>query len=779
MRVVQTVLGIGILLLMTCCGGTSTTTPPINPVPDTTVPDTTVPDTTVVPDIPPSGCVGNAECDDSNPCTDDMCVAGSCESAPNTAGCDDGDVCTVQDTCQATTCVGQPMNCDDANVCTKDYCWEGNCTNVVLADPECALGLTITSPARAAEINGVNTVLVKGAVSAPAGKVDSLTIGGSPVTVESDGSFSHAVSALPGLNIIQAAVNDEYKRTVTAAQSFAYGEVFHEPGTFSKPSAIPGGAVFWLGKGFFDDNDTSDLDDLATLVWKIMETLDGDALLNACNDPNKTNCPIATQKIGVWTYKIYVSDLEFSVGSVNITPKQGGLTLEVVLDQVSSWVEATADWAPDCSGPVTMNALKVTGQFDVSVRSGAIDVVLDTATVAIEGLDVTCQGGALSLVNFIIDLFQGTLKNKLEDSLEDMMSSQIAPILETALDTLSSYTMAFDIPGIPGGAAVSLKVGVDVDAVNVSMKGASLSLDGAVAPLPKIEHPSAGSVGRGQCGLTPNVGQCCTPTPQQSGCATLQACEICVCGIDSDCCDDGWGTECVNQAVTACANACSCSKYEPESVALPQTGLVEVALRDDLTNQILHALWRGGYMSLTLTDTELAPYLGSYGVSGMTLTIDPHLPPTVTTCTPSGAAEVQLGDFAMQGTFQLNGNPATFWVWASIRAGMQVHVIPAPGGPSQIGGEVTDVLEFAVQVENTEGLGALGDTLLDVIMTEVVSDYLLSDLLTGMAAAYPIPAVDLGAIVPGMSSGSEVTFSPNSLEWKPGYLELRGVVVSP
>ena len=106
-------------------------------------------------------------------------------------------------------------------------------------------------------------------------------------------------------------------------------------------------------------------------------------------------------------------------------------------------------------------------------------------------------------------------------------------------------------------------------------------------------------------------------------------------------------------------------------------------------------------------------------------------------------------------------------------------MVSKDGQPNELSGEVTDVVEFAVQVNNTQGLGELGDTLLDVIMTEVVADYLLADVLTGMAAAYPIPSFDLGEILPILPLGSNVSFNPNSLEWKAGYLELRGGIINP
>ncbi len=69
------------------------------------------------------GCGSNSQCDDDNPCTDDVCTAGVCQNTPNAASCDDGDACTTNDTCSGGVCAGgTPLSCDDGNVCTTDSC---------------------------------------------------------------------------------------------------------------------------------------------------------------------------------------------------------------------------------------------------------------------------------------------------------------------------------------------------------------------------------------------------------------------------------------------------------------------------------------------------------------------------------------------------------------------------------------------------------------------------------------------------------------------------------
>lgn len=51
-------------------------------------------------------CTGDADCDDADPCTDDICDDGACVLSNNAAPCDDGDDCTEDDICADGTCAG-------------------------------------------------------------------------------------------------------------------------------------------------------------------------------------------------------------------------------------------------------------------------------------------------------------------------------------------------------------------------------------------------------------------------------------------------------------------------------------------------------------------------------------------------------------------------------------------------------------------------------------------------------------------------------------------------
>ncbi|MCC6555141.1 MAG: hypothetical protein IT372_19420, partial [Polyangiaceae bacterium] len=66
-----------------------------------------------------------ADCEDGDPCTEDVCDAGGCVHTLKQRGspCSDGDACTVNDVCDPTgACVGLPTDGSDGNPCTIDAC---------------------------------------------------------------------------------------------------------------------------------------------------------------------------------------------------------------------------------------------------------------------------------------------------------------------------------------------------------------------------------------------------------------------------------------------------------------------------------------------------------------------------------------------------------------------------------------------------------------------------------------------------------------------------------
>ncbi len=74
-------------------------------------------------------CESNADCDDEDICTEDLCDPANSECSNEPIVCDDGDACTIDSCNPASGCDTAPVDCDDADVCTADECVDGVCFN--------------------------------------------------------------------------------------------------------------------------------------------------------------------------------------------------------------------------------------------------------------------------------------------------------------------------------------------------------------------------------------------------------------------------------------------------------------------------------------------------------------------------------------------------------------------------------------------------------------------------------------------------------------------------
>ena len=87
------------------------------------------------------------QCDDGNTADGDCCSS-TCQFEPTGSACNDGNACTLSDTCNATgQCLsGPPRDCVDANVCTADSCDPAvGCVHAPLSGGACDDGRLCTT----------------------------------------------------------------------------------------------------------------------------------------------------------------------------------------------------------------------------------------------------------------------------------------------------------------------------------------------------------------------------------------------------------------------------------------------------------------------------------------------------------------------------------------------------------------------------------------------------------------------------------------------------------
>ncbi len=97
-------------------------------------------------------CLTAADCDDGNPCTTDVCSAGTCSHGYNNASCNDGIACTGSDTCNGGICAGTDIclpgwSCNPATgLCERDIATTTTTTTTTTSTTSTTTTTTTTLP---------------------------------------------------------------------------------------------------------------------------------------------------------------------------------------------------------------------------------------------------------------------------------------------------------------------------------------------------------------------------------------------------------------------------------------------------------------------------------------------------------------------------------------------------------------------------------------------------------------------------------------------------------
>ena len=439
----------------------------------------------------PTDCNEDVDCDDANPCTFETCVEGKCSFQSQDGNtCDDGDACTITDQCAEGECTGTLMDCEDGNQCTIDTCKEGLCTSKPETTDECKLKIKVTAPKRGATFHATGAIEITGSVASPAGPVQSFTINEAPVTIKSDGSFEHAMFADTGINMINMEAKDVFGRLDDTVRAFLYAEELYQTGDDKAVVFMPNAARGFIRSDVWDDNDTSDVDDFATVLHTVAETINIEQFIPTGLLYSGMGC----------TWTIDVSNLGYQVDYVDLKTTVGALEISGAISAGHAWFDAVADWCPDGHGWLYAGSVTFVAKLDVSVNNGSLVIEVNSFDVDISQVSVDVQEGAAAYFDWVLNWFTNSYADQVEEELEEYLPDEVLPLLVSLLNGFIEQEQAINIPDLPGTTStlpVVLRTRPQV--VDFTQAGSVFELNVGIGSKKLIAHSAPGTLKRGDC----------------------------------------------------------------------------------------------------------------------------------------------------------------------------------------------------------------------------------------------------------------------------------------
>jgi len=538
-----------------------------------------------------------------------------------------------------------------------------------------------------------------------------LTVNGAPDGAGPDGSFDASMTSVHGMNLAKAEVTDAAGNKAAAVHAYYYANFFY-PSEYDNPSAsmVKDGVMAFLGKEVWDDNDTSDLDDIATVIVMLVEDQDLGALIPS---------PVTSGDAGICDYEVFIENVQWGKVDVDLVPVMGGLFTHIMIPNFKTDVEADLDGfvCPDVSGEVKIDSITIDVTMFVSADgAGGVQVSAGQPSVGINDIDVELDNDILDfLIGWLINWFANEYADKVEDMFEDTLADQINGAIGQSIESLA-WEQMFEVPLDLGiGPPVTLKAVLSISTVDFTSQGGTVGIQATMLATKGTLHQSPGSISNQPCKqaeVAPFVGN-----------------------------------------------------YK-----------FEVALYDDLLNQIPFSLFWGGLFTIPVPPETMSGLdLSDMGLELNSLDLDFLLPPILTDCQKEDYV-AQIGDISTVIGLVFMGKEMLIDLFASVEIAVDFTLVQGPNG-QEVGAEVTPTM-VEVDVADVSVVGATPEQAeaLKAMIESMIGTQLMAVFDQQIAASFPIPDMDLTGLHPMIPPGTKIKIDAKALERKWGYTVFSGDV---
>ncbi len=583
--------------------------------------------------------------------------------------------------------------------------------------------INVSSPKRASTRLHTATVPVKLSVVDELSPTKSTTLQGKAVLPASGFSINKSIGANHGLNVIKVSSKDKWDNTSTLSQSFYSSKAYVSAQSKSGAGAFVGnGLEAWLGQPVIDSGKRfhKNPKDIATVLEVILGGFDFKSLAGG-------SYPVSN--FG-FDFLISLKSISFGDAKQNsgypeakLLAKSGGMSLSAKFHKLNVKVYAAGQnfISPDLDVTVTASSMKVSANMFLSINSqGKTTVKTQSVSVKLEDVKVKIDNSWGWLVNWLINLFETTITNSIQNALEAQLASAVDVPLATAIDAFA-LNLDFDVPGFFGAPTTTVKLAsklssaVFFGASSLSLGGVRLRMQSAMTSTKKVSHSVLGALRRR-----------------------------------------------------------SCLKTYQTLAKLNYKQPMAVSLHFDALNQFMTALWQAEAFTFTV-DEKAFPGLDlkAYGFDGVSGQIEMLLPPILNDCGSAGQLWLQAGDMRVKLTLNKGKEKLVMVAYLSVSAEVSAKVA-TDGIALNVGKfELLETHVDAVTIDKlpaSQSSAAFFNQFAPVLASGVTSQ------LQGLLATIPLPEIDLTLLSSSLPKGSKLALSVKSVDHTPGHLMAVGSI---
>lgn len=553
-------------------------------------------------------------------------------------------------------------------------------------------------------------VLFHGTVTDTSSGISHFELNTLQVPVGPDGTFEALVPAVWGTNFIELiavdGVGNESRRTC----SFLLSE------NWAQENALQADMISTaLRQEAIDDANRNDpLDSGADVLHTVLNSpglhteLHNALISSNPLKPNACDSESCAFSVCVCWLRSEMTYLDSSITGPNTTSLNlvdGGLRSTTSVPEIKIRIRvkgAVAGIGYDTTGWATFGNNSADMTFDTALANGLPHLTVRNESVSMGSLSTSFSGIDGAVIDLVTSLFNGTIRNMVRDLVRDWLGSSFSDILDGLIAEMDVRNLApaYTLPRLDGGGSLAVNFDTSFSSLNTNTSRLLAGMGTRFTSAPAHSKPSYGAA-----------------IPEG-----------------------------------------------PLKLDAASSSPISVAMNVGAIDQVLHALWRGGYFDLALHPGDLDGAVPA----GVSMETDALLPPTVQAI-EDGRLQLSLGAAQTTLVHPLLGDPVSFSV------GGRISCLPVL---LQNSGELSlddcNVDEIYVS-HNGDLLAPQIQVALESLLSKVINDALVAALNNAFPAV-PLPSLVIPEAVGdlGLPAGEELGVLNPQIRVEGNHLILEG-----